>query len=317
MSPLSKRILVCLLVFASLTRAAAAQTTLSYADLVQRLTDLSHLAVLPLPGERCAQWSSYQRTSQYDPATGKYANWSANGDGQGIIRTEGDLSVLAEMDGPGCIWRIWSARAEQGRVKIYLDGAQTPVVDMPFCDYFDGQHAPFNYPALSYNLKDQGSRGQNLYLPIPYQKSCKIVAEKGWGAYYHFTYGTFPAGTQVPTFTAKLADCEALRKTNTFLADRLGTDPAGSRPGQETLSTIVRVRPGQMSPVVTLPGPQAITAIRVNASFADRDNEMAALRQLAIRITWDDDSSPDVWCPLGDLFGTAPGRTTTTPCPRS
>jgi len=34
---------------------------------------------------------------------------------------------------------------------------------------------------------------------------------------------------------------------------------------------------------------------------------MAALRQLALKITWDGESEPDVWCPLGDFFGTAPG----------
>ena len=50
---------------------------------------------------------------------------------------------------------------------------------------------------LSYNLADRwAASGQNLYMPIPYQKSCKIVADEGWGAYYHFTYGTFPKGTQ-------------------------------------------------------------------------------------------------------------------------
>ena len=35
------------------------------------------------------------------------------------------MQVMAEMEGPGCIWRIWSALAEQGHVKIYLDGIET------------------------------------------------------------------------------------------------------------------------------------------------------------------------------------------------
>jgi hypothetical protein len=34
---------------------------------------------------------------------------------------------------------------------------------------------------------------------------------------------------------------------------------------------------------------------------------MAALRRLALRITWDGQPQPAVWCPLGDFFGTAPG----------
>ena len=31
------------------------------------------------------------------------------------------------------------------------------------------------------------------------------------------------------------------------------------------------------------------------------------MRKLAIRITWDGQKQPAVWCPLGDFFGTAPG----------
>ena len=47
-----------------------AQEKLSYVDLVKRLTDLERLAVLPQPGEKCVQWSSFDRRSKYDEATG-------------------------------------------------------------------------------------------------------------------------------------------------------------------------------------------------------------------------------------------------------
>ena len=73
----------------------------SYVDLIGRLTDLEQLAVLPVAGEKCQQWSSYDRASRYDAAGQKYANWEANGDGTGIIRKEGDTEVFAEIEGPG------------------------------------------------------------------------------------------------------------------------------------------------------------------------------------------------------------------------
>ena len=62
--------------------------------------------------------------------------------------------------------------------------------------------------------------GWNNYTPIPYQKSCKIVADPGWGDYYHFTYGTFPKGTQVPTFKRELSAAElaALDEANAILS---------------------------------------------------------------------------------------------------
>lgn len=68
-----KYIGVVLAVLAAVAQAAVAQDTLTYVALIKRLTDLQRLAVLLQPGEPCAQWSSYDRHSKYDEATGKYA----------------------------------------------------------------------------------------------------------------------------------------------------------------------------------------------------------------------------------------------------
>ncbi|HIJ73693.1 MAG TPA: DUF2961 domain-containing protein, partial [Candidatus Hydrogenedentes bacterium] len=283
---------------------AAAQEVLSYRDLVQRLTDLKGLAVLPAPGEQCAQWSSYDRASVYDDVARKYVAWEANGDGDKYIREEDGQLVLAEMEGPGCIWRIWSARPGGGRVRIYLDGAAEPAVDLPFKGYFDCTNEPFTRPALVHYT----ASGANNYVPIPYQKSCKITADRNWGAYYHFTYATFPEGTQVETFARRLRprDREALDTANDILSN-CGTDPAGRRNLAKTLQVKTTVDPGKTTTVAEFEGPRAITAIRVKPFLPDPPADRAVLRQLALRITWDDDAEPAVWAPLGDFFGTAPG----------
>ena len=301
-------LVAALAAFACCVSPALAQGTLSYSDLVDRMINLERLAGLPAVGETCAQWSSWDRRSQYDEQTGEYVHWEANNDGPNFIRTEGEQVVMAEMEGPGCIWRIWSARAEAGHVKIYLDGQERPVVDLPFVDYFSGETAPFDYPMLSYNLDQLGCKGQNLYLPIPYQKSCKVVAEKGWGRYYQFTYSTFPEGTRVPTFSTALAAEHAglLQEIDAFFRDRLGTDPIGRREGEEAEETTVSVAPGQAHRL-ELTGPRAITCIRGEMAFADREDELKALRRLLVRITFDGAPEPQVWCPVGDFFGTAPG----------
>ena len=234
----------------ALASTARAEPTLTYAELIHRMTDLSRLAELPDVGEKCGQCSSYDRASRYDEKTGKYVNWAANGDGDGIIRREGDRVVMAEMKGPGCIWRIWSAAAGKGHVRIFLDDQPEPVVDLPFIDYFDGQHAPFPYPALSYDMTKTGSAGQDLYLPIPYQKSCKVVADKDWGAYYHFTYATYPQEPSCPP-SARAGRSSTPGCSKPWIASspkRLGTDPAGKRPGQETLAQVGSRRAGRDGP---------------------------------------------------------------------
>ncbi len=296
---------VVILALAGVAASAWSAQQFTYLDLIKRLTDLETLAVLPAPGEKCQQWSSYDRASKYDEATGKYVKWDANGDGGGIIRKEGEFSVFAEMEGPGVIWRIWSAQAGQGHVKIFLDGATEPAVDLPFCKYFDGSEAPFQGKALCHVL----ARGWNNYVPIPFQKSCKIIAEKGWGNYYHFTYTTYPKGTKLPTFTRNLTAKEsaALAKANEFLENKRGDDPAGKRTGEKIAEKTVTIGPGETAVVAELNGPRAITALRAKLDLPAAPDDISVLRELCLRITWDDDAQPAVWAPLGDFFGSAPG----------
>ena len=284
--------------------SAAQAEEFTYIDLIDRLTDLEQLATLPPPGEKCRQWSSYDRRSKYDQASGKYLGWFANGDGNGIIRKEGETQVFAEMQGPGVIWRIWSALANQGHVKIYLDGAEAPAVDLPFIGYFNRENEPFTHPALVHMT----ARGQNCYVPIPYQKSCKIVGEGDWGRYFHFTYTTYPKGTILPTFKRKLsaAESKALDRAANILAER-GFDPAGKRRRQETVRETVKVTPASIVGVAKLKGPRAITALKVNMDLPQSPDDYDILRELVLQIRWDNEQEPSVCVPLGDFFGTAPG----------
>jgi len=286
--------------------ALQAGQNLTYVDLVNRLTNLEHLATLPEPGEKTAEWSSYDRASQYDAATGKYVKWDANGDGSGIIRKEGDLSVLAEMEGPGCIWRTWSATAGKGHVKIFLDGAAEPAVDLAFDDYFSRKFEPFTFPSLVYKT---AANGFDNFVPMPYQKSCKIVGEKDWGNYYHFNYSTFPKGTVVPTFSRKLTpkDLAALQAANTKLSEGLGSNPAGKHAGEKTLRVPVTLAAGQSVTVAKLTGARAIVGLNVKLDPANPADLETALRAATLSIRWDGEATPSVWTPLGDFFGTAPG----------
>jgi hypothetical protein len=280
----------------------AAQQELTYVDLVKRLTDLQYLATVPAQDEQCAQWSSYDRASRYDTTTGKYVGWDANGDGDGIIRKEGDKLVMAEMQGPGCIWRIWSAAPKEGHVRIYLDGTSEPVVDLPFVGYFNGKNDPFTRSALVHTV----AMGWNNYTPIPYQKSCKVVADAGWGAYYQFNYETFPPGTKVPTFSRELtpAQSAALDRANEVLT-RCDFAADCQYPDQKVKTQSVTVRPGKTVTIEKFKGPCAITGIRVKLDVPAAPADLEVLRELALQIKWDREMEPSVWSPLGDFFGIA------------
>jgi hypothetical protein len=280
-----------------------ADQVLTYPDLVRRITDLEYLATLPQEGEKCLQWSSYDRKSKLE--SGKYQEWDANGDNNGHLRMEGEQMVIGEMDGPGCIWRIWSATPEQGHVKIILDGNSTPAVDLPFIEYFNRAQSPFNYTELNHTV----AMGWNCYIPIPFQKSCKIVADPGWGHYYHFTYSTFAKGTVVPTFTRNLDPDSllALMQANDTLQNS-GDRPAEYQDVRRDGKIGLKLEPGKALEVAKIKGPRAITAIRARVKHPeDEEQTRNILRQLVIKITWDDDADPSVFVPFGDFFGTAAG----------
>jgi hypothetical protein len=290
-------------VWIGLASSNARAETYTYPQLVDRMTNLRGLAQLPPPGEKTSLASSYDRKSKYDATTDKYIDWSANADGGGIIRKEGDESVLMEVQGPGCIYRTWSATASKGHVKIYLDGAAKPAVDLPFLSYFDGKTAPFNRPNIVY-IPSPAAHGFDNYTPMPFQKSCKIVAEKGFGNYYQFTYTQFPAGTVVPTFSMKLspADSAALDGADAILG-KCGQDPSGDAAKGQADTQAVKVDAGKTATVADLDGAGAITALKVKLDLPqDPDAARVLLRQLTISMTWDGEATPAVWSPLGDFF---------------
>jgi hypothetical protein len=171
---LKEAIAILFLLLAPVSEASTAEPII-YADLVTRLTDLQRLASPIVPGEKTFASTSHDRGMSYDPQTNTYRNWRANGDGGGCIRREGEDQVMVDLEGPGVLWRIWSASAGSGHIKIFIDGNPAPVIDKPFQAYFDDLEK--EYPGLAMTL----SRGRNEFVPISFAKSCKVVVEKGWG----------------------------------------------------------------------------------------------------------------------------------------
>ncbi len=284
----------------------SAPLVLSYRDLTRRLVDLERLMLRPASGERTALASSYDRASRYDAENDRYLDWGANADGTGVVRMEGENAILAEIEGPGCIWRMWCATVGSGRVRIYLDGAEEPAVDLPSSALFDGAHEPFTRRRLVYQT---AAMGYNNYTPIPFQKSCRIVAEKNWGKYYHFNYTQFPTDTRVPTFTRRLdGEAEAALDEVDRAWARVGENPFGASDKVDVFERDLIALPGSSARVAEIAGPRVVCALRVKAKLPNEiEAQRRVLRETAIRITWDDDQQPAVWSPLGDFFGCSAG----------
>jgi len=294
-------IVMGLLLAASVVRAAA----IRYVDLLDRMTDIKGLAVLPQPGETCQQFSSYDRKS----IAPDKPDWGANADAGNFLRKDPEGMVLADMEGPGCIFRIWSANPE-GILKIFIDRQKEAVLKCGFQDIVYGKVAPFLGPVVG-----RRAGGANLYFPIPYQKHCRVVVENPKIMYYHVTYRTYPKGTEIESFHLPLRGDELARlKEVISQLDRRGQPPWVLRgeqldqpvDAQDTL----QIDPGQVVKAeAEEEGPVAICGAWFR--FLDLPQDLMEQRKMLartiMRLYWDNETTPSVDVPIGDFFGTAPG----------
>ena len=267
-------------------------------SLLKEMTDLRRLAELPKPAYVTTQASSYDRKST-DPAVLTPENWFANGDFGQFIRTEQRAGrtehVMMEADGPGAIVRIWSANPK-GTLRIYLDGADNPVIEAPMSDLLGGKVSGLPAP-----IAGERSRGWNLYFPIPYALRCKVTSDEK-GFYYHVNYRTYPAGTSVESFDREDLDRLAgqiAKVANTLAAPRsaLTVSPMAAK---VTFSESLAA--GGEATLAKFSGPRAIDAFEVHLSASDM---VAAARGIVLHITFNGEKT--VESPLGDFFGAAPG----------
>lgn len=244
--------------------------------LLRRETDLSNLP-------RLRDWTSGLQSS-YDRSGG-------NGDAQNFPAKDGATATLADMAGPGAVVRLWSANPN-GQIKIYIDGAPTPVIDVPFGKLFDG-----SLPAFAPPLTRTSSGGFYSYLPIPYAKHCRITVDNPQGLYYQVNYLTFAPDTPVRPFALPLTapDQAALQAAVRAWQSPAPLDAEYS-PRALTLSA------GRTQTLGAYRGPGTVRYLEFVAP------KSADLRRLVLRGYFDGHSAPDIEAPVADFFGSGYGR---------
>ena len=280
--------------------ALAADVT--FESLVKEMTDLNALASFPDPAYTCKQFSSYDQRST-DPAILTDENWFANGDRGQHLRKEtrngADEWVMADMEGPGAVVRIWSANAnDAGVVRVYLDGQAEPTIEMPLQDMLNGENAPYLSP-----ISGVRSKGWNTHLPIPYAKHCKITCSKP-DFYYQINYRTYESDVKVETYKSEMAN-----KYEVLLAKTVETLAKPDTLIYSLAQPYVANNYGEMigaggDAEMRLESEGAIRAITCTVTADDVE---LAVRKCVLEITFDDAPKPSVQAPLGDFFGTAPG----------
>jgi hypothetical protein len=266
------------------------------------LYDLGLLARLRDPGVRVVGFSSYDRTGgNNDGFSGTYSR----------IRAEGGDSVLAEVDGPGIVQRIWFTHTsgehpglldgKQEHIKIYIDGLDWPVLDVPLEAIFGGTLPHFPRPLVL-----EASGGFVSYVPIPFQNGCKIVVQGLGVRFYQIGLVRLPAGSLLASFTAEPTP-EVRRQL--VRAAALWSVPAEyeSRELQnaDLAEYDVEGLANSTHQYVLRAGPATIRSFEVVPAAGTEDAWSAS----RLRIAWDDDEAgrAGVDLPLGQALGRVEG----------
>lgn len=97
----------------------------------------------------------------------------------------GDSAVLADVPGPGVITRLWITVSSRDphylrriALKMYWDDEETPSVYVPLGDFFGNG---FTKSQRAGAVLGMSSGGFYSYLPMPFARRARIVAENGTG----------------------------------------------------------------------------------------------------------------------------------------
>ncbi len=220
-------------------------------------------------------------------------------------------NVLLDMDGPGCIHRIFTGvlgpQLEGTRIQIFLDHQPAAVFDLPVNAFFDYEHGPIPYP-LVFHKSYPGT-----LFPIPFAKHClvQLINERSgqpgwdaaaWGNYWQVTYTRYPESVRVQSLAWPLTETQRAELKTTCEAWLSAESGPPAEPEKWSFETGGALAPQQRL-ALTIPGTGVIRQMRVRVDPATPE----ALLGLRLQIRWDGQSAPSVDVPVGYFFGHAFG----------
>ena len=240
----------------------------------------------------------------YTPAkmVSSYDRTGANDDGFNPARLDGAVYTIADLKGPGVIRRMWTARP-RGNLKVYIDGKPTPIVSVSAHDFFAGRAHPFPRPIVG-----PMGRGYYSYFPIPYAKSIKIQLtpregedpDSPYGGYHHVSYQQLDPGTRIHSLRLPLSETEQASLAKVLdLWRNPGRDPKEFSADQVTIEDRVEIGFGGRAILADLRGAGVMDRFQLKIEPANSD----LLRDVLIKMQWDDLKSESVDSPAGDFFG--------------
>ena len=262
-------------------KCCAEPDQVSECALFRGLYDLEQLTQLPQPEYTSHMRSSFDvRSREAAPDT---PDWFANRDF--LVLSSEREHVLFDEQGPGVLTRIWSANPS-GRVRVYLDEQATPAIDAELSELLQGR------VGFAFNVAE----GSNLYLPIAFQRRCRIILEGAQKRlYYQINFRRYAQSVRVPAFRWDGVNAARAAQALTALTTTFSVEPTW----QKHEGALRSGEAGLHLPAAD--GGSVLRTLRVLPASADAN----ALRETALSIWVDGERTVHV--PLGDFFGAGPG----------
>jgi hypothetical protein len=120
--------------------------------------------------------------------THRSSSWDRTGGNDDHVRVPaGSSATLLQVDGPGCVTRIYVALAayeltdlRDAVLRCWWDGEETPSVEVPLGDFFGLAHARLREYRSRFTAVNPGmgaSPGMNAYFPMPFATGARIEVE--------------------------------------------------------------------------------------------------------------------------------------------
>lgn len=267
-------------------------------SLTSELNALHDISKLPAyqSGTKIYQISSYDTTGGNDDGfSGKYS----------FIRKEknGDLVIL-DAKGSGVINRIWTPTPTDDTLDFYIDDTTKPAFSIKFRDLFSGKVFPFIHPLCGNEVG-----GFYCYIPIPFQKHCKVVYRGAKLQFYQIQYRLYPQGTAVKNFSMQLnAEEKVALNTASHLWDNTDKKVSDFTDTHQykllSDSQSIDLQPGETKQIFAANKGGRILGIEMYPAESFIGNN----KQIDIQINWDNETIPAVDCPVADFFGYAFGE---------
>ncbi len=251
---------------------------------VESVTSIETLPLLQLH-------SRTRQTSSHDLTGGNQDGFRRGT--QFYVDEQGDYVVFDDY-GPGCVYRMWFTGFTSwlGRIKIYVDDLDKPVIDKNFIRFFLGFNQLFKFPRVYFF--HQSSGGFASYVPICYQKRCRIALSMK-PEFFQITSRRYDADTKVQPFSQTRNVDNWDRQ---WSAENLGKDPKGVN-ATHAYKSSASVSPEKTEDLLVIEGAGAIWSIRIKIE----PFEQRVIDNLYLKAWWDDEDKASIDVPVNEFFG--------------